>query len=90
MVLAGVLGALNISKEALTDQRFMIFGAGTAGMGIADILLDEVIRQGISENEAKEKFYFVDQQGLLNNQTQDLTSEQYNFIKILQIQKILI
>ena len=81
VVLAGVLGALNISKEALTDQRFMIFGAGTAGMGIADILLDEVIRQGISKNEAKEKFYFVDQQGLLNNQTQDLTSEQYNFIK---------
>ena len=46
VALAGVLGAMNISKEKLTDQTFLTFGAGTAGMGIAKMLYDELIRQG--------------------------------------------
>lgn len=81
VTLAGILGALNISKEKLTDQTFMIYGAGTAGMGIANIILDEVIREGMSEQEAREKFYFVDQKGLLNNATPNLSPEQAEFIK---------
>lgn len=81
VVLAGILGALNISKQNLIDQKILVFGAGTAGMGIADIILDEFIRQGLSEKEAREKFYFVDKQGLLNKNTKDLSFEQYEFIK---------
>lgn len=45
IALAGVLGAMNISKEKLVDQTFLTFGAGTAGMGIAKMLYDELIRQ---------------------------------------------
>lgn len=81
VVLAGILGALNISKKNLTDQKVLIFGTGTAGMGIANILLDEMIRQGISKEEAREKFYFVDKQGLLNKNTKNLSPEQYSFLK---------
>lgn len=53
IVLAGVLGALNITKEKLTDQTFLTFGAGTAGMGIVKMLFEELVRQGLSEQEAK-------------------------------------
>lgn len=81
IALAGVLGALNISKEKLSDQKFLTFGAGTAGMGIAQMLYDEMVRQGVDPTEAKKHFYLVDVQGLLFNDTPDLTPEQKQFTR---------
>lgn len=81
IALAGVLGALNISKESLLDQKFLTFGAGTAGMGIAKMLYDEMVRQGADPAEAKKHFYLVDVQGLLFNDTPDLTPEQKEFTR---------
>ena len=79
--LAGVLGALNISKEKLADQKFLTFGAGTAGMGIAKMLFDELVRQGMAPAEAKQHFYLVDVQGLLFDDTAGLTPEQKQFTR---------
>lgn len=79
--LAGVLGALNISKEKFTDQVFLTFGAGTAGMGIANMLYREMLVQGLSPQEAKKHFYLVDKQGLLFNDTPGLTEEQRPFVR---------
>nr|WP_265855671.1 malolactic enzyme [Clostridium felsineum] len=81
VVLAGVLGALNISKEKLADQVVMTFGAGTAGVGIANQLLDEMIRQGVPEAEARKHFYMVDKQGLLFEDTEGLTPGQKPFVR---------
>lgn len=81
VVLAGIFGALNISKEKLTDQKVITFGAGTAGVGIANILLEEMIRQGLSEEEARQHFYLVDKQGLLFEDTEDLTPGQKPFVR---------
>lgn len=80
VVLAGILGGLNIAKESLTHQRILIYGAGTAGMGIANILLNEMKEQGLNDKEAKNLFYFVDKQGLLNCYTPNLSDEQKEFI----------
>lgn len=79
--LAGVLGAMNISKEKLTDQIFLTFGAGTAGMGIAKMLYEELIRQGMEPAEAKKRFYLVDKQGLLFEDTPGLTPKQKPFTR---------
>lgn len=79
--LAGVLGAMNISKEKITDQIFLTFGAGTAGVGIANMLFDELVREGLSETEAKKHFYLVDKQGLLFEDTEDLTPGQKAFVR---------
>lgn len=79
--LAGVLGAMNISKEKITDQIFLTFGAGTAGVGIANMLFDELVREGLSEKEAKKHFYLVDKQGLLFEDTEDLTPGQKSFVR---------
>lgn len=79
--LAGVLGAMNISKEKITDQVFLTFGAGTAGVGIANMLFDELVREGLSEKEAKKHFYLVDKQGLLFEDTEGLTPGQKAFVR---------
>jgi len=79
--LAGVLGAMNISKEKITDQVFLTFGAGTAGVGIANMLFDELVREGLSEKEARKHFYLVDKQCLLFEDTEGLTPGQKAFVR---------
>ena len=81
ITLAGILGALKISGEKLTEQVYMCFGAGTAGAGIAKRIFDEMIEQGLSEAEAKKRFYLVDKQGLLFEDTEGLTPEQIPFVR---------
>jgi len=81
VVLAGILGALNISKENIKDQKILSFGAGTAGMGIANQIMDELMQAGLTEAEAKQHFYAVDRQGLLFDDTEDLTPAQKAFTR---------
>lgn len=81
ITLAAVLGALNISKQTLAEQRYVCFGAGTAGAGIAKRVCDEYIQQGMSADEAKAHFYMVDKQGLLFNDDPTLTPEQKPFAR---------
>lgn len=81
ITLAGILGGLNISKEKLSDQIYLCFGAGTAGAGIADRVFKEFVQQGISEEEARKHFYLVDKQGLLFDDMDDLTPQQRPFAR---------
>ena len=79
--LAAILGALNISKQKFTDQRVMVFGAGTAGAGIAHQIYEEFMQQGLSSDEAKQHIYLVDKQGLLTEDMTDLTEGQQFFAR---------
>lgn len=81
ITLAGILGGLDISREKLTDQVYMCFGAGTAGCGIAHRVHAEMVEQGLSPEEAKKRFYLVDKQGLLFDDTPNLTPEQREFTR---------
>ena len=63
-------------KPVSRKEYFLTFGAGTAGMGIAKMLYDELIRQGLTPQEAKQHFYLVDKQGLLFEDTPGLTPKQ--------------
>jgi len=81
ITLAGILGGLNISHEKLSEQKYMCFGAGTAGCGIVKRIYQEMLDQGLTENEAKKRFYLVDKQGLLFDDMQDLTPEQKPFAR---------
>ena len=81
IVLAGLLGAFNISKQKLVDQTYLCFGAGTAGAGITDRVFKEMVHLGLSAEEARKHFYMVDKQGLLFDDMDDLTPQQKPFAR---------
>lgn len=76
IVLAAVISAVRACGVPLRKQRVVIFGAGTAGMGVADQLVDAMVRDGLSRQEALEHFWCIDQQGLL---TADMISQLQDF-----------
>ena len=81
VTLGGIFGAMDITGEKLVDQVYLCYGGGTAGAGIASRVLREMVSQGLSEEEAYERFFMVDKQGLLFDDMNDLTPEQKPFAK---------
>ncbi len=65
-VLAGLYGAVSIRDEKLKDQRIVIVGGGSAGMGIAHLLADGMILEGASFEEARRQIYVIDRKGLVH------------------------
>lgn len=83
--LAGVLGALRAKGEDVNDlgkQRIVIAGAGSAGIGVAQVLMQAMIAQGRTPEEAKACFFVVDATGLLGVENHDnLSPEQRDFTR---------
>ena len=67
VVFAAILAAIRASGTRLRDQRVVILGAGTAGMGIADMMRDAMVREGLSVEEATRCFWALDRKGLLTD-----------------------
>ena len=65
VVMAAVLAGIRATGSRLRDQRIVIHGAGTAGLGIADMLRDQMIREGLTPQEATSRFYPLTREGLL-------------------------
>ena len=63
--LAAVLAGIRATGSKLTSQRVLVYGAGTAGTGIADQLQSEMIRCGATDLEARARFWAVDRHGLI-------------------------
>src|ERR1039457_491717 len=65
ITLAAAISAVRACGAPLRNQRVVIFGAGTAGIGIADQIRDAMVRGGLSKKAAASRFWCVDKQGLL-------------------------
>ena len=65
ITLAAAISAVRICGTALRNQRIVILGAGTAGVGIADQIRNTMAAEDLSREEAAKRFWFVDRQGLL-------------------------
>ncbi|EDN8227096.1 oxaloacetate-decarboxylating malate dehydrogenase [Listeria monocytogenes] len=80
MVVAAVLATIQVSKIPLSEQKIIIFGAGTAGIGIADQLSAQWMREtGLPFETAKKHFYLVDRSGLVLDNMTDLTTGQKKY-----------
>jgi malate dehydrogenase (oxaloacetate-decarboxylating)(NADP+) len=76
VAVAGVFGALRISKQPMRDQTFLFLGAGSAGTGIANLLCQAMEADGLSEAEARKRCWLVDVNGLLVSSRTDLADFQ--------------
>jgi malate dehydrogenase (oxaloacetate-decarboxylating) len=72
ITLAAILAGMRVAASRPSDQRVVIFGAGTAGVGIADQIRAVMVADGLSEDEATQRFWLVDKQGLLVDEMGDL------------------
>ena len=76
VVLAAAFAAMRASGTRMRDQRVVIHGAGTAGLGIADVMRDVMVAEGLDPDEATRRFYPVGRSGLL---TTDMGQELRDF-----------
>ncbi|HTA72240.1 MAG TPA: NAD-dependent malic enzyme [Bryobacteraceae bacterium] len=67
ITLAAAISAVRVCGAPLRSQRVVIFGAGTAGMGVADQIRHAMMREGLSKEDAARRFWCVDRQGLLTS-----------------------
>ncbi|KAH6689622.1 NADP-dependent malic enzyme [Plectosphaerella plurivora] len=75
VVLGGYIGAVNLSGVPLEEQRLVFMGAGSAGVGVAKQLVEYYTRRGLSEKEARDKFWLVDTKGLVTADRGDRLAE---------------
>jgi malate dehydrogenase (oxaloacetate-decarboxylating) len=76
VALGAILAAVNVTGKSLKDQQIVMLGAGSAGIGVADFLRAAMRDEGLSNDEARSRFWVVDKDGLLNSARSDLTAEQ--------------
>lgn len=81
VTLSAVLAACKITGKQLSDQNIVVYGAGSAGMGICDQMVKAMVRQGLSLSEAYARFWLIDRQGLLLQGDAALTAEQHPFAR---------
>jgi malate dehydrogenase (oxaloacetate-decarboxylating) len=76
VALGAALGAVKVTGRRLKDQQIVMLGAGSAGIGVADVLRAAMKGEGLTEDEAHSRFWIIDKNGLLHSGRKDLTSEQ--------------
>ena len=70
--LTGLMGALRVTKNKLADHRVLFLGAGSAGVGIADLIVTAMMQDGLSEKEARGRVSLFDIHGLIQSKRTDL------------------
>jgi malate dehydrogenase (oxaloacetate-decarboxylating) len=76
-----LLSAIAVTGVPLTEQRIAIFGAGSAGCGIAGLLKAAIVEAGLSEKDAARRFYMIDQDGLLVGGMNSIVPFQVPFVQ---------
>jgi malate dehydrogenase (oxaloacetate-decarboxylating) len=81
VTLAAVLAAVRATGMPLQDHRVVVFGAGTAGIGVADQLRNAMTREGLSDEAATSRIWCVDRYGLLMEGTPGMTDAQRRYAR---------
>jgi len=76
IVLAGMINATKLKGTKLRDEKYLFLGAGSAGIGLANLLCSALVAQGMSLKEAQSRVYMFDFNGLLETTRTDLVDFQ--------------
>jgi malate dehydrogenase (oxaloacetate-decarboxylating) len=79
VALGALHGAAKVTGRPLSQQQVVMLGAGSAGIGVLDMIRREMVNEGLSEQAATERIWVVDVVGLLTDDRTDLTAEQRAF-----------
>jgi malate dehydrogenase (oxaloacetate-decarboxylating) len=81
VVVAAVYGGCHITGLPMRDQKVIVFGAGTAGIGVADQIRDAMVADGATAEQAASQIWPIDKQGLLFDDMDDLRDFQVPYAK---------
>lgn len=79
VTLAGLYSAARLSGVKLTDLRILFYGAGEAGIGIGDLIVDALVAEGVSAEAARRQCWYVDSKGLVVKSRTDLVEHKLRF-----------
>jgi malate dehydrogenase (oxaloacetate-decarboxylating) len=81
IVLAAVMAAIKVAGGRMRDQKIVVFGAGTAGCGIADLIRNAMMSDGLSAEAAARRFWCVGRHGLLVDDMEDIRDFQSQYAR---------
>jgi malate dehydrogenase (oxaloacetate-decarboxylating) len=79
VTLGALIGAVHASGSRLSEQTVVILGAGSAGVGVADMIRAAMVADGLPVEEARQRFFLINTKGLLTESRTDLNAEQRNY-----------
>lgn len=81
IVMAAVFSGLKVTKQTFAEQRLVVYGAGTAGTGMADQISAAMEREGLSREEAKQRVWLIDINGLVTDDMDGLPDYQQGYAR---------
>ncbi|MFC2416080.1 NAD-dependent malic enzyme [Neisseria elongata] len=81
IVMAAVFSGLKVTKQDFAEQRLVVYGAGTAGTGMADQISAAIQRDGLSREEAKKRVWLIDINGLVTDDMPNLPDYQQEYAR---------
>ena len=81
VVLGAAVGASKVAQKNMKDHKIVFVGAGSAAIGVADYLRFAMIEEGLSDKEARARFWIIDREGLLDSDRQNLSDEQKTYVR---------
>jgi len=76
IVIAAVISGMKVTGQNFADQRLVVYGAGTAGTGMADQIRASMVRDGLSPDEARSRIWLIDRAGLVTDDMEGLPDYQ--------------
>jgi malate dehydrogenase (oxaloacetate-decarboxylating) len=85
IALAGILAGVHVNKSDITKQQVVIYGAGSAGTGIADVISSEMQKRGLSKRDAGHQIWLIDRHGLIHTGMTDITPAQAPYAQVKEV-----
>ena len=81
VAVAALLSAMRKTKQTLAEQRIVVFGSGSAGVGVANAIHQSMMHQGLSSEEAYQRFWLIERKGLVTDKSETITEAQRPFAR---------